>query len=164
MPEVVKNSFSGSVDGSTFESGEMEAEMDGDKFLCRTGVSSNLPGKGTLLASIDEFLASLICEVSTNEFPPVSSELYQNGDESKLAVGVIVGICVGVFLLCLGIALFIIFRNRKNQKSRAPSISYPESVVNGHATAGSFNSGKPRQISTTYVGNYNQERLMIAQS
>ena len=53
MPEVVKNSFSGSVDGSTFESGEMEAEMDGDKFSCRTGVSSNLPGKGTLLAFND---------------------------------------------------------------------------------------------------------------
>ncbi|CAG5110974.1 Oidioi.mRNA.OKI2018_I69.chr2.g5319.t1.cds [Oikopleura dioica] len=137
-------SIYGTVDGSTFESGEMEAEMDGDKFSCRTGVSSNLP-------------ASLICEVSTNEFPPISSELFQNGDESKLAVGVVVGICVGVFLLCLGVALFFVFRNRKNQKSRAPSISYPESVVNGHATAGSFNSGKPRQISTTFVGNYNQE-------
>ena len=41
-----KNSFTftGHVDGSTFDSGEIQAEMEDDQFLCKSGISSYLPG------------------------------------------------------------------------------------------------------------------------
>jgi hypothetical protein len=46
-----KNSFTftGHVDGSTFDSGEIQAEMKGDQFLCKSGISSYLPGKTLFL-------------------------------------------------------------------------------------------------------------------
>ena len=72
-----------------------------------------------------------------------SAEENSFGDESSQStVAIILGVCGGIFLVILLVVFCLCLNRRRNDEK--PSISYPNSLVNGTAVQMSFNSHTER--------------------
>merc|ERR1712242_582270 len=78
----------------------------------------------------------LKCSVLVPGLAPVNSTSISNeADESSTMVWIIIGSCVGVFLVLLFVILVVCYCRKTKQSSKKPSkaeISYPNSLVEGH--------------------------------
>lgn len=59
-------------------------------------------------------------------------------------VGIIIGVCAGIFLIMLAVGLCVYFRFRHTGSK--PEISYPNSLIQGNAVQSSFNSHARRTM------------------